>query len=183
MISLLVKLGKANCLIGVLHILLHHGSRRCKNWYRATYPGYLKGEFFSSYDGENLYFLFCIEVLTRIVVVLWRDFVYHNYCIYQGQHWDVSTSDMYENISKMHRLDCYNSLNCLQHRLHLCGDLPMLPNILLLGQISWWVRQMHSNNRHCRHDVCTWSYFYMVGLDVGYSTGFLGLEFEYKSPH
>jgi hypothetical protein len=90
---------------------------------------------------------------------------------------------MFEYISKMHHLDCYNSLYCLQYRLHLCDGLPMLPSILLLDQISWQFRQMHSNNRHYRHDVCTWSYYYMVGLDVGHSTGFLGLEFEYESPH
>jgi hypothetical protein len=58
MISPLLKLGKANCSIGVLYILLHRGSRRCKIWYRATHPGYLEGGFFSSYDGENPYLYF-----------------------------------------------------------------------------------------------------------------------------
>jgi hypothetical protein len=121
--------------------------------------------------------------LIRIVVVLWRDFVHYNYCVNKGLHWNVPNSDMYENIPKMHYLDCYNSLYDLQHCLHPCVDLPMLSSILLLDEISWRVWTMHSNNCHCRHDVYTWSYFYMVRLDVRYSTGFLGLEPEHESPH
>ncbi len=123
----------------------------------------------------------CLEVLIRKVVVLRRDFVHYNYCVYKGQHRTFSTPDMYKNISENHHLDCDNSLYCLQHRLHFCDGLPMLPSILLLDEISWRVRQMHSDNCYCRHDLCAWGDFYMVGLDIGYPTNFLSLEFEHES--
>jgi hypothetical protein len=76
------------------------------------------------------------ESNSRLVVVLWRDFVHYNYCVDKGHYRTVPTPDMYENISKMHYLECYNSLYYLQHCLHHCVDLPMLSSILLLDEIS-----------------------------------------------
>jgi hypothetical protein len=42
---------------------------------------------------------------------------------------------------------------------------------------------MYSSNYRCGYDLCAWGNYYVVGLDVGSFTNFLGLEPKHKSPY